>query len=113
VTFGLALIMNKSAKQRQQTVKTRRKILRVAGLLFAFYILLSFFLGDMGLLRYIKMRHQKEDLTREIAALRSTNDELDERVKSLKTDPDYMEGLAREQGMVKDGETIYQYEDQK
>ena len=95
--------MNKSAKQLQDTLRKRRKVFRVAGLLFAFYILLSFFLGDMGLLRYIKMRHQKEELTREIAALRSANDELDERVKSLKTDPEYMEGLAREQGMVKDG----------
>jgi len=105
--------MNKSARDKQQSARKRRNVFRVAGLLFVFYMLISFFLGDMGLLRYFKMRGQKVALTKEIAALHSANDELSERVKSLKTDPEYMEGLAREQGMVKDGETVYQYEDSK
>ena len=101
---------NRTMKDRQQAAKNRRSILRVAGLMFVFYMLLSFFLGDMGLLRYVRMRGQKEALTGEIAALRSANAELEGRIRALRSDPDCIEGLAREQGMVKSGEIVYQYE---
>ena len=55
-------------------------------------------------------RHQREALTAEISSLKESNAELASRVDALKTDPDCIERLAREQGMVKDGETVYQYE---
>jgi cell division protein FtsB len=65
----------------------------------------------MGLFRYMKLRHQREALVAEIITLKASNEELRRRVEALKTDPESIEQLAREQGLVKEGETVYQYED--
>jgi cell division protein FtsB len=101
---------NKSSKQREQAIKRGRKVALVVGLSFLFYLVLSFFLGEMGFFRYMKLKGQKQALTSEIAQLKESNEKLKRKVKSLKTDPDCIEGLAREQGLVKDGEKVYQYE---
>jgi cell division protein FtsB len=102
--------INKSRGQREQMVKRRRKIALAIGLSFLFYLTLSFFLGEMGFFRYMKLKGQKQALTAEIAELKASNEKLGHKVESLKTDPDCIEGLAREQGLVKDGEKVYQYE---
>jgi cell division protein FtsB len=102
---------NKSPKQRELAVKRRKKVLLAAGLSLLFYLVLSFFFGEKGFFRYMKLHRQKAALTAEISALKSSNEELRKEVDSLKTDPDSIEQLAREQGLAKDGEIIYQYED--
>lgn len=102
---------NKSPKQREQSANRKRKIAVALGLSMLFYLVLNFFLGDMGLFRYMKLRHQREALVAEINSLKASNDELRLRVEELKTDPESIEQLAREQGLVKEGETVYQYED--
>ena len=101
---------NRTSRHREHAGRRRGQILLGLGLLFLFYLVLSFFLGEMGFFRYIKLRYQREALTAQIASLRESNTELAARVDALKTDPDCIERLAREQGMVKDGETVYQYE---
>ena len=77
-----------------------------------FYGFLSFFLGQMGFIRYIELCHQRDHIKAEIVQLKASSRELRARVDSLRTDPDSIESLAREQGLVKDGETVYQYEDE-
>ena len=106
-------VNNRSAKQAEAARKKRRTLIVAAGALFFFYLIASFFLGEKGLFRYMKMRDEKAALTADIASLKASNDELGRKVQSLKTDPEYIESLAREQGLVKDGETVYQYEDDK
>ena len=104
---------NKSPKQRELAVKRRKKVLLAAGLSLLFYLMLSFFFGEKGFFRYIKLSKQKAALTAEITQLKDSNAELSRKVDALKTDPDSIEKLAREQGLAKDGEIIYQYEDGK
>ena len=104
---------NKSPKQRELAVKRRKKVLLAAGLSLLFYLMLSFFFGEKGFFRYIKLYKQKTALTAEITQLKKSNEALIKKVDALKTDPDSIEQLAREQGLAKDGEIIYQYEDGK
>jgi cell division protein FtsB len=106
-------VNNRTAKQAEAVRKKKRTLFVAAGALFIFYLMASFFLGERGLFRYMKMRQEKAALTADIASLKSSNAELQKKVESLKTDPEYIESLAREQGLVKDGETVYQYEDEK
>ena len=88
-----------------------RKAVLVLSLLALFSLVSSFFLGEMGFIRYRKLVRQKQELSIEIASLKASRDALSSRVVSLGTDKEYIEQLAREQGLVKDGETVYQYED--
>ena len=101
---------NRSAKQAEQSRKKRRTVIAALVALFVFYLTANFFLGERGLFRYMRMKKEKTALNAEIAQLASSNEELRQRVQSLKTDPEYIESLAREQGLVKDGEIVYQYE---
>ncbi|MBI5694614.1 MAG: septum formation initiator family protein [Nitrospirae bacterium] len=73
---------------------------------------LSLVFGEKGLLRYMKLREQRAAINAEIVALKANNVELGRTVESLKTDPEYIEKLAREQGLVKEDEIIYQYEEE-
>lgn len=104
---------NKSPKQRELATKRRRKVLLAAGLSLLFYLALSFFFGEKGFFRYMKLHRQQAELTAEIRQLKESNRTLIKKVDALKTDPDSIEQLAREQGLAKDGEIIYQYEDGK
>ncbi|MGA2193461.1 MAG: septum formation initiator family protein [Nitrospirota bacterium] len=104
---------NKTQAPREHMASRRKRIALVLGISFLFYLALSFFLGQMGYLRYMKLRRQKDDLVSQISVLKASNSALGDKVESLKTDPDYIEQLAREQGLVKDGEIVYQYEDGK
>lgn len=104
---------NKSPRQKEQSIKRRKKILVAGGLLFLFYLMLSFLFGEMGLVRYAKLRNQRDSLRAEITSLNTSNTELKSRVEALKSDPECIEKLARELGLVKQGEIIYQYEDAK
>ena len=99
-------------RKRSKPYGTGRKAV-VAGLIaLAFiYLSLSFLLGDKGLLRYLELRKERVALNAEIAALKDENAAIKGKVGSLRTDPDAIESLAREQGLVKHGEIIYQYEE--
>jgi len=105
--------MNSRAQKREQAKKKRRTVLVSVVALALFYLMLSFFLGEKGLLRYLHLRQQEATLKADVVTLRSSNEALRQKVDALKTDPQYIEQLAREQGMVKEGETVYQYEDGK
>jgi cell division protein FtsB len=104
---------NKSPRQKEQSMKRRNKILAAGGFLFLFYLILNFFFGSMGLVRYEKLKGQRDGLRAEIAGLDASNKDLKNRVEALKSDPESIEKLARELGLVKQGETVYQYEDDK
>ena len=103
---------NKSPKQLENAARQLRLGAYFAGSLFAFYLVASFFFGEMGLVRYMKLRDQKTQITAEISSLRASNEELRKRVQALRTDPESIELLARERGLVKEGETVYQYENE-
>lgn len=103
---------NRSRKAVIEIQKRRRFItLAVAGF-FTVYFIFSFIFGDAGLLSYFRMQRTQGQLNHEIEDLRQKNAELRNQIKSLRSDPHYIEQIAREQlGLVKDGETIYQFND--
>ena len=103
---------NLNRQEREAAAKRRRQIALAAVACVLFYAFLSFFLGQMGFIRYVKLCRQRDALNSEIATLKASNQALKSQVVSLRTDPLCIEKLAREQGLVKDGETVYQYEDE-
>jgi cell division protein FtsB len=103
---------NRSRKAVIETRKRRRFILLTVAGFFTVYFIFSFVFGDAGLLSYFRMQRTKGKLNHEIEDLRQKNAELRNQIESLRSDPQYIEQIAREQlGLVKDGEIIYQFND--
>jgi cell division protein FtsB len=100
-------------KQHRPRGNRKRIVFMTVGGMVLFYLLVSFFLGERGVLRDVELRRERAALKKDVAGLRMENARLTEEVESLKTDQEHIERLAREQGLVKKGEIIYQYEDEK
>jgi len=74
------------------------------------YLFLSLLFGEMGLLKFIKMKQTYAQIRRENRALQEENEKLTRRIEMLKTDPDTIEQIARDRlGLVKEGELIYEF----
>src|SRR5207253_9231528 len=62
--------------------------------------------GVRGLLRVSEMRREMDTMERDLVTLRARTDELTKTVERLRSDPAYIEKLAREDlGYVREGET--------
>jgi cell division protein FtsB len=87
-----------------------KKILIVAGVFFALYFLITRVVGEMGVVKYYRMKTQYYALTDEIAKLKQDNVRLRKDVDSLKNDPAYLERVARDKlGLARPGEIVYYY----
>jgi cell division protein FtsB len=87
-----------------------RKMLFAAVFLAAAYLLASLIFGEMGLIKYFRMKARYDSLTREIAALRHDNVRLMKDVRALRSDPDHLERIARDKlGLARPGEIVYYY----
>lgn len=93
------------------TVKTARGLMILAVLFALFYFAVNFLVGERGYFRYMKLKDEKTRLEDEIKGLKSENERLAGEIERLKSDPVYIEKLAREQGLARDGELVYQYEE--
>jgi cell division protein FtsB len=63
--------------------------------------------GGSGLARVIQMKREVQTLERDIAALREETGRLTKTSDRLRTDPEYIEQLARESlGLVKPGDKV-------
>ncbi len=88
----------------------RKKLLLVVGVLFSIYLLASFILGEMGLVKYYRMKAQYNRLSDEIAQLSTDNTRLTREVRALRSDPAYLERIARDKlGLARPGEIVYYY----
>ena len=66
--------------------------------------------GDGGLLEIERMRGQDAQLRAKADALESDNAKLKDQIRKLQEDDATIERVAREQqGLVKDGETLYRF----
>lgn len=89
----------------------RKRALLVLGGLFALYLIVPMFMGEMGIISYVKIRQMRADLVREIDSLRRDNGEVRQSIERLRKDPETIEGIARERlGMARPGELIYKFE---
>jgi cell division protein FtsB len=106
--------MAKENRSRQAVIESRKRrrfILLTVGGFFTVYFLFSFIFGDAGLFSYFKIQKTQGRLNHEIEELRGKNAELKKQIELLRSDPHYIEQIARDQlGLVKDGETIYQFQ---
>ncbi len=88
----------------------RKRLLIAAGILLGTYLLVSFIFGEMGVVKYYRMKAQYNALTQEIAELKQNNVRLRAEVQALKTDPAYVERIARDKlGLARKGEIVYYY----
>jgi cell division protein FtsB len=82
-----------------------RRALILTGLGAAALLMLGY--GGQSLARVWQMKHEVESLEREISTLRAETGRLTAVVSRLRTDPDYIEQVAREDlGLVKPGEKV-------
>ncbi len=79
-------------------------------LLFAVVAVIVFFSlrGNYGLIRYLQLQKQKNDLVRQIHDLQQQQTELTQEIERLTNDYHYIESIVRERyKMGKKGEKIY------
>ena len=99
------LIANRSSHSARN-----RKLLAAAGILLALYLFAHLIFGEMGVIKYYRMKAQYNALTGDIAALKQDNARLTHEVRALKTDPDHLEQIARDKlGLARRGEIVYYY----
>jgi cell division protein FtsB len=85
-----------------------RRLLGGAALLIVVSALTLY--GVNALLRVSQMKREMETMERDLGTLRARTDELTKTVDRLRTDPAYIEKLAREDlGYVRDGETVLKF----
>lgn len=91
--------------------RQHKKMFSITGIgIISSYLLLSLIFSDLGLFKYFSMRGEYNRIKRDISRLKVENKRLRGEVDALKTDPDYIEALARERlGLAKDGEIIYKF----
>lgn len=93
-------------------LRQHKRQLTIAGyVVTALYLLFSLIFSDLGLLKYYSMKKDHNRLSHEISQLDSSNKSMREEVTKLKTDPDYIESIARDKlGLVKEGEKVYKFQ---
>lgn len=95
---------------RSSHTARRKKVFLGIGLLLGMYFLASFTLGEMGLVKYFRMKSQYHALIEEIAQLKQDNAKLTKDVHSLRSDPACIERIARDKlGLARPGEIVYYY----
>ncbi len=87
----------------------RRHLRLVVVLLLA--LVVASVLGKRSVIRLYQMHKEKVVLEREIEQLAASDAALAEEVRQFRTDPSKVESIAREElGLVKPGETVYEFE---
>jgi len=87
-----------------------RKLIVAAAILLALYLTANFIFGEMGVIKYYRMEAQYKALTQDIAKLKQDNAKMAREVRALKTDPNYIEQIARDKlGLARQGEIVYYY----
>jgi len=82
--------------------------------LVAIVLLLLLFGGDFGLVSLYSYRRFERKIEKQIVSEKARQDSLKTVMMKLNTDDTFKERLAREKlRMVKDGETIYRFTEQK
>jgi cell division protein FtsB len=110
---GEKLVMRKRnylKVDRSSKTARRKTILIAAGALLGMYLLTSFILGEMGLVKYYRMKSQYNTLNEVIVQLRQDNARLSKDVHALRSEPAYLERIARDKlGLARPGEIVYYY----
>lgn len=104
---------NRRRKEVEVKKKRRRAILFTLGVLVLVYLSLTLIFRENGLLKYLKLRDIRAERQSEIRGLKKQNEEINRQIEALKTDPNLLEELARKQGLKREEELIFRFEDEK
>jgi cell division protein FtsB len=99
-------------KQIEQSRNIKRLVIMTVVILLFIYITLSLVFSEKGFLRYMKLRSDRGQIMAENERVIKQNREIKEQVEELKKNPDAMEEIAREQGLTREGELIFKFDDQ-
>ncbi len=84
--------------------------LSVAAVVMGYFASLLVF-SERGLVKFLEVVRTHRQLTQEIQRLQVKNEELRQKAQALRSDPDTIEEIARQElGLVKKGELIYQFQ---
>ncbi len=101
--------------RRSKEVATKKKIKRTVfftlGVLILIYLGVTLVFGENGLIRYIKLKAMKADIQAEITGLKKRNEEIRRQIEARKNDPNLVEELARKQGLTREDELIFKFQD--
>ena len=99
----------KRSRKSQVLSKPKVKAFLALALLAIGLLGYIFMAGEHGCLRLRHLAHQVSRIKSEIEGLKLANEALDQEIESLKTDPLYIERIAREElGMIRPGEMVYE-----
>lgn len=88
----------------------RNKLTWVFGVFISLILVLPMVFGDMGFFPYAKMQRTKQLLETELEQLKSENQELEQKVHSLRSDSETIERIARQRlGLVRPGEVVFTF----
>lgn len=105
-------IQPRNLRQQVTVERKRRNIIFFTIITLVFlYIGTTLIFGDMGLIKYLKLKKTKNNLETEISVLEKENKILKSQINALKEDPYYIEKYAREEfGLAKPDEYIFQFQ---
>jgi len=98
--------------QLEQGRRNRRLVLYTIGILFFIYLTLSLIIGDSGLIRYMRLKSMRDKMIAEVNMIKKRNEETRKELERQRDDQTLIEELAREQGLAKEGELIFKFEDE-
>lgn len=85
----------------------------VFAVLLSIYLAIAILFRENGLFKYIKLKSIETKLQAEIKGIKKQDEDMKKQIETLKKDPNLIEELAREQGLMKEGELIFKYEDER
>ncbi len=105
-------IQPRNLRQQVAVERKKRNVVFFTVIILAFlYIGTTLLFGNMGFIKYLKLKKTKNNLEAEIITLEKENKILQTQITALKEDPYYIEKHAREEfGLAKPDEYIFQFQ---
>ncbi|MFW0883781.1 FtsB family cell division protein [Candidatus Acidulodesulfobacterium sp. H_13] len=86
----------------------------MAGLIFAFLLVLFVVFSLKGMVEVYKLRLERQTLNKEISVIKKSNKKMSKRIYKLRYSKQYIADLAREElNMIKKGEIVFKFIGQK
>ena len=95
-------------RDERTDVGLRKKAAGLASAIALIALVVGSLFGDRGILHLMTQRQRAEALARELDSLRDENAHLAAEIAALRSDPDAIERIAREElGLARPGETVF------
>lgn len=97
----------------QRSQSDRKKILILSSLIILLVGTWTVF-GPFGMVKYLRVANELNQVLTRNSELARDNENLRKEIIKLKTDPAYLEEVARKQfGLIKKNEVVYEFEEKK